>query len=96
MPAAKFFAAITFCLTATLAQAAGFRFTHVPADAGGPALNGAMWYHCAAPSREIAAGTITLPRVDITLVEALIFALALSVLSSPRPDAPPPALLAPI
>ena len=30
-----------------------------------------------------------------TLVGALIFALALSVLSSPRPDAPPPALLAP-
>ncbi len=28
-------------------------------------------------------------------VAALIFALALSVLSSPRPDAPPPALLAP-
>jgi hypothetical protein len=26
---------------------------------------------------------------------ALIFALALSVLSSPRPDAPPPALFAP-
>jgi hypothetical protein len=30
------------------------------------------------------------------LAEALIFALALSVLSSRRPDAPPPALLAPI
>ena len=31
----------------------------------------------------------------LTLVEALIFALALSVLSSLRHDAPPPALLAP-
>jgi hypothetical protein len=34
-------------------------------------------------------------RPATTWVVALIFALALSVLSSPRPDAPPPALLAP-
>jgi hypothetical protein len=33
-------------------------------------------------------------RKVITLAEALIFALALSVLSSPRPDAPPLALFA--
>jgi pimeloyl-ACP methyl ester carboxylesterase len=32
------FVAIVLCLTATLAQAAGFRFIAVPADAAGPAL----------------------------------------------------------
>jgi hypothetical protein len=33
--------AIALCLTTTLAQAAGFRFIEVPADADGPALRGA-------------------------------------------------------
>jgi hypothetical protein len=36
----KFFVAVALCLTATLAQAAGFRFIEVPADAGEPALEG--------------------------------------------------------
>jgi predicted dienelactone hydrolase len=61
----KFFVAITlaFCLTATLAQAAGFRFIEVPADADGPALAGAMWYPCSEPPGEIHLGKIALPGV---------------------------------
>jgi hypothetical protein len=35
-------------------------------------------------------------RLHLRLGEALIFVFPLSVLSSPRPDAPPPALLAPM
>jgi predicted dienelactone hydrolase len=63
MHAVKFFVAFALCLTATLAQAAGFRFIEVPADAGGPALNGAMWYPCAEPPGEIDLGGFTLPGV---------------------------------
>src|ERR1700730_3069733 len=53
MHAARFVVVIALCLTATLAQAAGFRFIDVPADADGPALKGAMWYPCAEPPGEI-------------------------------------------
>jgi hypothetical protein len=42
MHAAKFLVALAFSLTATLAQAAGFRLIEVPTDADGPVLNGAM------------------------------------------------------
>jgi predicted dienelactone hydrolase len=37
----------------------GFRFLDVPADADGPALDGAMWYPCAEPPGEIDLGDIT-------------------------------------
>jgi hypothetical protein len=50
--------AVLLCLTATLAQAAGFRFIEVPADADGPALKGAMWYPCSEPPGEIQLGDI--------------------------------------
>jgi predicted dienelactone hydrolase len=63
MYAFKFLAAIALCLAATLAQAAGFRFIDVPADADGPALKGAMWYPCAAPPGDIDVGGFTLPGV---------------------------------
>jgi hypothetical protein len=43
MHAARFVVVIALRLTATLAQAVGFRFIDVPADADGPALKGAMW-----------------------------------------------------
>jgi predicted dienelactone hydrolase len=60
MPAITFIAAIVLCLTMpTLAQAAGFRFIEVPADADGPALNGAMWYPCTEAPGEIDLGKIT-------------------------------------
>jgi predicted dienelactone hydrolase len=64
MAAARFFVAIAFCLMATLAHAAGFRFIEVPADDDGPALNGAMWYPCSQPPGEIdLGGGLTLPGV---------------------------------
>ena len=45
-----------FCLSTTLAQAAGLSFIEVPADAAGPALRGAVWYPCDAPTAPIALG----------------------------------------
>jgi len=60
---ARLLVAIALCLTATLAQAAGFRLIDVPADADGPALNGAMWYPCSEPPGEIDVGGFTLPGV---------------------------------
>src|SRR5580704_14715733 len=63
MHAARFVVVIALCLTATLAQAAGFRFIDVPADAGGAALKGAMWYPCAEPPGEIDLEGITVPGV---------------------------------
>ncbi len=63
MHAAKFLVVIALCITATLAQAAGFRFIEVPADADGPALTGAMWYPCSEPPGEIDLGEIAAPGV---------------------------------
>ena len=54
---------LAFCVAATLAQAAGFRFIDVPADEAAPALQGAIWYPCAAPPGEIALEGLTLPGV---------------------------------
>jgi predicted dienelactone hydrolase len=59
----KFLVATVLCLAATLAQAAGFRFIDIPADADGPALQGAIWYPCAEPPGEVRLGKITLPGV---------------------------------
>jgi predicted dienelactone hydrolase len=61
--ASIFFAVIAIWVTATLAQAAGFRFIEVPADADGPALKGAIWYPCSEPPGEIGLGNIALPGV---------------------------------
>ena len=55
--------AIIFCLTATLAHGAGLRAIAVPADADGPALNGAVWYPCSQPPAEVDFGKFTLPGV---------------------------------
>jgi predicted dienelactone hydrolase len=63
MHTVKFLAAIALCLTATVAQAAGFRLIAVPWDADGPALIGAIWYPCADPPGEIRLGPLTLPGV---------------------------------
>jgi predicted dienelactone hydrolase len=57
---ARLLVVIALCLTAAFAQAAGFRFIEVPADADGPALTGAMWYPCSEPPGEIRLGPITL------------------------------------
>jgi predicted dienelactone hydrolase len=60
MHATKFLVAFALGLTATLAQAAGFRFIEVPADADGPVLNGAMWYPCSEPPGAIVLGPYAL------------------------------------
>jgi predicted dienelactone hydrolase len=54
-----FLAAVALWLTATAAHAAGLRFIEVPADADAPALKGAMWYPCAAPSGDVDLGELT-------------------------------------
>src|SRR6516225_11631278 len=48
---------------------AGFRFIEVPADADGPALDGAMWYPCCEPPVEIDLGEIT-ANFEITMCGA--------------------------
>jgi predicted dienelactone hydrolase len=57
------FGAIILCLTATLAQGAGLRPIDLSADAGGPALQGAVWYPCAQPAGMVEFGKISLPGV---------------------------------
>jgi predicted dienelactone hydrolase len=52
--------AIGFCLTATLAQAAGLRSIDIPADADGPAIHGMVWYPCAETPGEIPVGIFIL------------------------------------
>ena len=52
---------ITLCLLASAAQAAGFRFIDVPADAEGPAMTGAIWYPCAEPPGTMRYGPYVLP-----------------------------------
>jgi predicted dienelactone hydrolase len=55
--------AIAFCVAATLTQAAGLRFIDVPADAGDPALTGAVWSPCAAPTQDVMLRGVTVPGV---------------------------------
>jgi hypothetical protein len=66
MHTVKFLAAIALCLTATVVQAAGFRFIEVPADADGPALTGAMWYPCSKPPGAIDLGGIIVSGAQLT------------------------------
>jgi predicted dienelactone hydrolase len=60
MYACKLPGAIILCLIATLAQAAGLRAIDIAADAGGPALAGAVWYPCSQPAGEASLGEFTL------------------------------------
>jgi len=60
----RLLAAIGFCLTATLAQAAGLRLIDIPADADGPAIHGAIWYPCTVPPGEVKIGWAILPGVQ--------------------------------
>lgn len=41
-------------------HAAGFQRLNLPMDMNGPALQGGIWYPCAAPPRELAIGRVTL------------------------------------
>jgi predicted dienelactone hydrolase len=63
MYARKLFGAIILCLTATLAHGAGLRAIDIQADAGGPALTGAVWYPCSQPAGEVDFGKVSLPGV---------------------------------
>src|SRR5215471_2757251 len=60
MHAARFVVVIALCFIATFAQAAGFRFIEVPADADGPALTGAIWYPCPEPPGSIEVAGVTI------------------------------------
>jgi predicted dienelactone hydrolase len=59
----RLLSAIGFCLTTTLAQAAGLREIDIPADADGPAMHGAIWSPCAEPPGEIRLNIFILPGV---------------------------------
>ena len=63
MHARKLFGTIILCLISTLAQAAGLRGIDISADAGGPVLNGAVWYPCSQPPGEVDFGRFGLPGV---------------------------------
>jgi predicted dienelactone hydrolase len=63
MYARKLSGAIMLCLTATLAHGAGLRAIDISADAGGPALTGAVWYPCSQPAGMVDLGKISLPGV---------------------------------
>ena len=63
MLAARVLVTLAALFTAMVAQAAGFRFIQVPADAEGPALNGVMWSPCSKAPGEIDLGKVTLPGV---------------------------------
>ena len=56
----NFFVRSALCLVGTLAHAAGFRLIEVPAAAVHPAMKGAIWYPCSAPSSEFELGGWTL------------------------------------
>jgi predicted dienelactone hydrolase len=58
-----FLAVLIACFAAPMAQAAGFRFIDIPADASGPALTGVVWSPCAAPPQEIKVGFVTIAAV---------------------------------
>jgi len=63
---AKILAVTGFCLTATLAQAAGLRAIEV---AGGPALTGAVWYPCSQSPAGVQLGNFILPGVKDCPIE---------------------------
>ncbi|WP_245509177.1 hypothetical protein [Bradyrhizobium zhanjiangense] len=56
----RFTLASAFCLMTTFAQAAGFRFITVPAGAGLPAFQAAVWSPCQEQAGEVKLRAITL------------------------------------
>src|SRR6202011_751850 len=59
----KLLVATVLVLTATLAQGAGLRAIDIPADAGGPALKGAISSPCSHPPGEVDFGMLILPEI---------------------------------
>lgn len=53
-----------FCLMATLAHAAGLRLIEVPAEAGLPAIQAAVWSPCREPAGEVKLRTLILPATE--------------------------------
>lgn len=51
---------ILLCLFATISQAAGIKFTQIPADPEGPALKVVVWTPCALPSETMSEGPYVL------------------------------------
>lgn len=64
----KFTLVAAFCLMATFVQAAGFRFTRVPAEAAFPMLQAAVWSPCLEQVGEVKLGVITLPATQNCVV----------------------------
>jgi predicted dienelactone hydrolase len=55
--------AVVISLAPTLTKAAGWQSFEIPADAGSPALRGAVWYPCAQAPTDVVVGPFTLPMV---------------------------------
>src|SRR4029450_3594102 len=53
-------AVVVACVASAKAEAAGFRFIDIPADANGPALTGAVWSPCDQTPQQIRVGRVTL------------------------------------
>ena len=51
---------VVTCVVSAKAEAAGFRFIDIPADANGPALTGAVWSPCDQPPQQIRVGPVTI------------------------------------
>jgi predicted dienelactone hydrolase len=49
---------VVVCVVSAKAEAAGFRFIDIPADANGPALRGAVWSPCDQPPQEMKVGPV--------------------------------------
>jgi hypothetical protein len=74
--------AICLCLLTTLAHAAGIQAIDVPADTGGPALHGAMWYPCSEPPSEVKLGYATICRSSSSRMVGA--AISLAIMTPPR------------
>src|ERR1700730_2658538 len=55
--------AATLCLTALVAEGAGFGCVDVPPDPEGPAMRGTVWSPCVMPPQDVVVGRTTLPGV---------------------------------
>ncbi|WP_027801651.1 alpha/beta hydrolase family protein [Paraburkholderia dilworthii] len=55
-----FLALVLFCLSATVAHAAGIKFLTVPADDTGPALKAVVWTPCAEAAEDLTVGPYVL------------------------------------
>lgn len=55
-----FVSAVLFCLSITVAHAAGIKFVQIPADANGPALKAMVWTPCAEPAQDVPIGPFIL------------------------------------